>query len=156
MNFIAKIFVNIFAIFILVFLISLPTVFSIGFFKFDPQINWQGFTITSQKSRFSEYLEIKGRKESERLSFNLTVTALSQKEAFYKRVLEVKNNSNSEKEIKIEKNEDQAQVFFAQNDEKTGPLKFNLQPGETIGINVLTGESDQNREKREVNFILRE
>jgi len=156
MNFIAKIFVNIFAIFILVFLISLPTVFSIGFFKFDPQINWQGFTITSQKSRFSEYLGIKGRKENEGLSFNLTITAFSKKEAFYKRVLEVKNNSNSEKEIKIEKSESQTQVFFSQNDEITGPLKFNLQPGGTVGINVLTGKSDQEKEKKEVNFILKE
>ena len=156
MNLALKILVNIAAIFVLVFLISLPTVFSVGFFKFDPQVSWHGFQFMGQKSHFANYLEIKEKEVSGGLSFNLTVTCFPQKEAFYKEVLAIKNDSDQSRELAIEKIEGDAQIFFARGDEKTGLEEIKLAPKETIGVNVLVQRGGQKEEKKEVNFLFKE
>jgi hypothetical protein len=156
MNFVLRIFVNIVAIFVLVILISLPTVLSVGFFKFDPQILWHGLEISSQKSNFGNYLDIKKKESGQDLSFSLEVTRFPQKDAFYKNVVTVKNGSGEDKNLEIVKNNQDFEIFFAENDEKSGPKEINLKAGEAVVINVLVGKSENEEKQSVFDFSLKD
>jgi len=156
MNSALKILVNIAAVFVLVFLISLPTVFSVGFFKFDPKVSWHSFEVLGQKSRFGNYLEIKEKEVNEGLSFSLTTTRFPQEDAFYKSVLTIKNNSDQLQELIIEKIDGDAQIFFARGDEKTGSQEIKLASKETIRVNILVQKGGQKEERKEINVLFRE
>jgi len=156
MSLVLKILVNVVAIFVLVVLISLPTVLSVGFFKFDPQIIWHGLEISSQKSRFGNYLDIKKKESDQGLSFSLEVTRFPQKDAFYKNVVTVKNGSSEDKNLEIVKNNQDFEIFFAQNDEKSGLGTVSLKAGETVFVNVLVGKSGKEESREILDFSLKD
>jgi len=151
----ARFFVNIVAVLFLSLLLLGPTVFSATFVTFEKD---QVLTISQEDYRFGDFLKIKKEaKEISQSQFNITFTAFPQKQALYRDILKLANNSNISKTVKISNIEtSQASVFFAQDDSSTeGSTIATLDPGKTFSISLLASPAKgQANEVTNISFTL--
>lgn len=132
-----RFFVNIFAVCFLSLLLLGPAAFSATFVTFEKD---QILTISQEDFRFGDFLKIKKEiKEISQSQFNLTFTTFPRKEAFYRDILKLTNNSNASQTVKIlNPQTPQASIFFAQSDSSLeGPQIATLDPGGTTSVNLL-------------------
>lgn len=136
MKLLAKILVNIFALVILVILLSLPTVFSIGTLKFQPIISWHNLTIVGHSQKFSDYLTLDQKEEGGKIVFDLEFSRFAEKTALYQGMIEIKNNSDKVKTLAIHQNQGDAQIFFDNSGQKIASQQISLPPQQTINLSL--------------------
>jgi hypothetical protein len=133
----ARFFVNIVAVLFLSLLLLGPTAFSATFVTFEKD---QVLAISQEDYRFGDFLKIKKEtKEVSQSQFNITFTAFPQKQALYRDILKLTNNSNTSQVVKISNLESpQANIFFAQSDNSLeGSIITTIDSGNTVTVHLL-------------------
>jgi len=153
MKLLAKILVNIFALVILVILLSLPIVFSIGTLKFQPSISWHNLAIIGHSQKFSDYLTLGQKEEGGKIVFDLEFFRFAEKTALYQGMIEIKNNSDKVKTLAIHQNQGDTQIFFEDGGQKISSQQISLPPQKTISLS-LEAKPSTAKEKLQTTFTI--
>jgi hypothetical protein len=133
----ARFAVNIFACLFLSFLLLGPTAFSATLVTFEKD---ETLTVREEDFRFGQFLKIESQtKEVSRSWYSVTFTLFPQKQALYKDILKLANNSNTSQTVKISDLQTlEANIFFAQGDNPLeGPQIVTLDPDGIASVNLL-------------------
>lgn len=149
-----RIIVNVFALLVLAVLLLGPVAFSQTLITHD---NKTEFQVQTNDFSFGEFLTVKDRVAEEKVrQFQIQYVAFPDKQALYRRILEVKNTSEFPQAIKISYVSGDVTLYFEEGDTNLGPNVKTLKPGENAAITLLAkqSQSDQN-ETREITFSLK-
>jgi len=132
-----KFLVNIFAVFLLSFLLLGSIAFSATVVTFNKS---QILSFKYEDYRFGDFLKIKKESYKDfKFYFDIAFIALPKKPALYRDFLKLTNSSNNVKIVKIlNSNNPQADVFFTENYlSAEGAKTMTLKPGQILAISLI-------------------
>lgn len=135
-------FANIGLTFVLFFLLLSPVLVSVGLVGFSSQKSVLGVSVGSTNYGYLLNIAVKNQKKDYK-NIEVEYQRIPNNRAFYPKILEVTNSSDSLTEVKLfDLSHLRADVFFATADQNTGPKSYFLKPGEKIFVNLTANEGD--------------
>lgn len=149
-----RVVVNVFALLILSTLLLGPVAFSQALVTHDDETDLK---VQTNDFSFGDFLKIEDRVSEKKVrQFQIQYVAFPDKQALYRRIVEVKNPTELSQTIKISYTKEDVTLYFEEGDAKLGPQVKILKPGEAAGVTLLAKESQgSENETKEATFSLR-
>ena len=135
-------FANIGLTFVLFFLLLSPVLISVGLIGFGSQKQVLGVSVGNISYSYLVDVDVKNQKRDFK-NIEVKYQRIPSGRAFYPKILEVVNSSDNLTEAKLfDVYHLRADVFFATNDQNTGPKSYFLASGERVFVNLTANEGD--------------